>query len=54
MITWFFLHMMYVDILMLISYIHVAVCVTCAHIMKMILNSIVNVNDPQERLNLEY
>ena len=42
-----------VHIMMLISYVNVAVCVTGAHMM-MILNSIVNVNDPQEHLDLEF
>ena len=44
---------MYVQILMLISYVNVAGCGTGAHIM-MTLNSIANVNDPQEHLNLEF
>ena len=44
---------MLVHTLMLISYVNVAVCVTGTHI-KMIFNSIVNVSDPQERLNLEF
>ena len=56
-LTWydcmFFLHRMYVQILMLISYVNVAGCGTGAHIM-MTLNSIANVNDPQEHLNLEF